>query len=395
MDPLEFRLLNALDRGKETGTGQVLTESVGLVETLERCKEVSDWSAQRAKPADGKRESARRANGERFREGIGVASCFYGVGLGAKGKHLDSSGAHVRVQADGSVLVSIGMTEIGQGAETVMTQIASEVLGCTPEAITVLPARHRSFRTAAPQWHPGLHFLSGNAVADACAKIVEQLMAVAAELLQTDSKSVRVSMGYFSTDDPHEVRVGFEEVAYQTARRGLPLRADGWYQPPDTTFDENGLGDAYYVYAYATQIAKVRVNLETGQVRIERIIAAHDVGKAINPDTTRGQIQGGVLTGAGLALYENFKATRGNVETRDFSTYIIPTSMDSFEITPVIVEDPWSDGPFGAKGFAETPTIPTAGAIANAIKHATGVRMTSLPMTPEKVYRTLRDEGSD
>jgi CO/xanthine dehydrogenase Mo-binding subunit len=320
-----------------------------------------------------------------------VASCFYGVGLGAKGKHLDSSGAQVTVTKDGSVQVSIGMTEMGQGAETVMTQIASEALGCKPEAIAVMPAETSVVPDSGPTVASRTTLLSGNAVSDACSRIAEVMLPIAADLLGTDERYVRASDGYFATDDPHEVRVLFQDVAREVSRRGLSLTADGWYQPPDTSFDENGQGDAYYVYSFATQIAKVSVDTDTGRVRILKLVAAHDVGKAINPATTKGQIEGGVMIGAGLALYEDFRLADGAVETCDFATYIIPTSMDSFEIVPVVVEHPWPEGPYGAKGFAETPSIPTAAALANAIEHATGVRMTSLPMTPEKVYRAFKD----
>jgi CO/xanthine dehydrogenase Mo-binding subunit len=361
----------------------VLIESVGLKETMERSRESSDWDKERAKT---RTES-------RFREGIGAASCFYGVGLGAKGKHLDSSGARVDVRRDGSVSVSIGMTEMGQGSETVMTQIASETLGCKPEAVIVAPAETSVVPDSGPTVASRTTLLSGNAVYDACSKIAKELRSVAADLLGTKPRYVRSSSGYFVTEDPHEIRIAFQKVVEEAAKRSASLTADGWYQPPDTSFDDNGQGDAYYVYSYATQIAKVEVDVETGRVRILKLVAAHDVGKAVNPLTTRGQIEGGVMTGAGLALYEDFKLSKGTVETCDFATYIIPTAMDSFEIVPIIVEDPWPDGPFGAKGFAETPTIPTAAAIANAIKDAIGIRMTSLPMTPEKVYRALKNQG--
>jgi CO/xanthine dehydrogenase Mo-binding subunit len=185
--------------------------------------------------------------------------------------------------------------------------------------------------------------------------------------------------------------VTFAELAEQCWVKNISTAADGWYAAPESTFDENGQGDAYAVYSYATHVAEVEVDTETGQVSVVRVTAVHDVGRVMNPVTLEGQIEGGVLQGVGMALYEQMKTDGGAVVTPDFSTYIIPTAMDTPEIRTAFVEDPYSKGPFGAKGIGETPAMPGAVAVANAVLNALGVRFHELPLTPERVRRALSE----
>ena len=184
----------------------------------------------------------------------------------------------------------------------------------------------------------------------------------------------------------------FGEVAAECWRRNVNTAADGWYAAPETTFDANGQGDAYAVYSYATHVAEVEVDTETGAVAVVKMTAAHDVGRVLNPVTLVGQVHGGVLQCIGMALYEKMKTECGAITTPDFSTYIIPTAADVPEIYALFVEEPYSRGPFGAKGIGETPAMPGAAAIANAVASVVGVRFEELPITPEAVRRAVTDE---
>jgi CO/xanthine dehydrogenase Mo-binding subunit len=175
--------------------------------------------------------------------------------------------------------------------------------------------------------------------------------------------------------------------------RNVSTAADGWYAAPVSTFDEDGQGDAYAVYSFATHVAEVEVDTETGEVTVVRITAVHDVGKVLNPVTLEGQIEGGVLQGVGMALYEQMKSEGGAVTTPDLSTYILPTAADTPDIRAAFVEQPYSRGPFGAKGIGETPAMPGAVAIANAVSNAVGVRFYELPLTPERVRRALSERN--
>jgi CO/xanthine dehydrogenase Mo-binding subunit len=382
LDPIELRLTNCLAVGKRTATNQLLTESVGLPQTLERARETSDW--------DRKRSDFARQTG-RVRRGIGVASIYYGVSLGAKGLALDASGAHMNVFSDGSVSISIGGTEMGQGLLTVLTQIAADSLGVRPQAIHIRPVDTSVVPDSGPSVASRTTLMTGNAVIDAATTIKRTMACIAAELLDANPDDVVFANGTVSAGDHSRT---FPDIARECWRRNAPMSADGWYSAPDATFDENGQGDAYAVYSYATHVAEVEVNTETGHVELTRVTAVHDVGKILNPVTLEGQIEGGVLQGAGFALYERMKTDRGRIVTPDLSTYIIPTSKDVPRIDSVFVEEPYSQGPFGAKGIGETPAMPGGAAIAAAVANAIGVRFYELPITAEAVMLALTRSGA-
>ncbi len=382
IDPVDIRLRNCLDVGKRTATNQLLTESIGLKETLELARELSGWNELRqvsARP-DEKRDHVLH--------GIGVGSIYYGVSLGAKGLALDGSGAHINVYRDGSIRIGVGGTEMGQGLLTVLAQIAADSLGVPVDSIHVERADTSVVPDSGPSVASRTTLMTGNAVIDAAAKLRAVMGEVAADLLGMDASEIEFAGG---TVGSVEKSVTFAELAEQCWARNVSTAADGWYAAPESTFDENGQGDAYAVYSYATHVAEVEVDTETGQVSVVRVTAVHDVGRVLNPVTLEGQIEGGVLQGIGMALYEQMKTEGGAVVTPDFSTYIIPTAMDTPEIRTAFVEHPYSKGPFGAKGIGETPAMPGAVAIANAVSNALGVRLHELPLTPERVRQAVSE----
>lgn len=381
MDPIEIRLRNCLSVGKRTATNQLLTESVGLPETLERARDASDWKAKREALAD---------DGGTVRRGIGVASIYYGVSLGAKGLALDGSGAHLNVYRDGSVRISVGGTEMGQGLLTVLSQIASDSLGVSIEDIHIGLADTSVVPDSGPSVASRTTLMTGNAIVDAAAKLKRTMAAVAADLLGVPCEAIEFARGRVGRG---ESAISFAELANQCWLRNVSTSSDGWYAAPESTFDEDGQGDAYAVYSYATHVAEVEVDTETGRVKLNRITAAHDVGRVLNPVTLEGQIQGGVLQGAGMALYERMVTDGGAIATPDFSTYILPTAMDVPDIHAIVIEDPYSRGPFGAKGIGETPAMPGGAAVANAVANAIGIRFRELPITAEAVKRALSAAG--
>jgi CO/xanthine dehydrogenase Mo-binding subunit len=407
IDPIEIRLLNGLEVGKRTATGQLLEESVGLRETLEAARDASGWRDKRgdgessdprgADTPDGERDTAHGErdgadSASRVRRGIGVACIYYGVSLGAKGLAIDASGAHLNVYRDGSVRISVGGTEMGQGLLTVLSQIASDSLGVPIERIHVGNADTSVVPDSGPSVASRTTLMTGNAVVDAATKLRETMGAIAADVLGIDPSEITFADDRVGADG---ATMSFVDLAEECWRRNVHTSADGWYAAPESTFDENGQGDAYAVYSYATHVAEVAVDTETGRVTLERVTAAHDVGRVLNPVTLEGQIEGGALQGASMALYERMKTDGGDILTPDFSTYILPTSMDVPEIRALTVEDPYSKGPFGAKGIGETPAMPGAAAVANAVTHATGVRVTELPIDPETIARAFDDPTRD
>jgi CO/xanthine dehydrogenase Mo-binding subunit len=364
-DPIDLRLQNALHVGAELPTGAPLDDSAPLRETLEGARDRCGWAEKR---------TVRARAADPRRRGLGVACVHYGVSLGAKGWHLDKSGALVQVHQDGSVAVAIGGTEIGQGAKTAMALIAAEALGCPVDKVRVADTDTALVADSGPTVASRTTVMSGNAVLAACRTIAGRLEPIRAELGRAGR--------------PAE----FPDVTRAAYARNLDLAATGWWVAPPSTFDdETGLGSAYFVYAFATHIAEVEVDTRTGEVRVLRMTCAHDIGRAINRDGVEAQVQGGVLQGVGYARYEDFRTAQGQVLTSTLTTYIVPTSADAPEVDLVLIEEPWSKGPYGAKGIGEPAIIPAAAAIANAVSDALGFPVSEIPLTPERVWRLLRE----
>jgi CO/xanthine dehydrogenase Mo-binding subunit len=358
MDPLELRLRNALSVGDETITGHRLEASVGLREVLEKVAESCDWKRRR--------EVYAKDTGP-LRRGIGLAASYYGVGLGAMGKHLNPAGASLVVAADGSVSVAVGTAENGQGMITALSQIAAEALGCPMELVRVVEADTSRVPDSGPTDSSRSTVMSGNAIRDAAAKIRTAMAPV----------------------------IGTAELPWRDAvarcvQRQVGLAAHGWSVPPETRFDlSTGQGDAFIGYSFSANAVEVEVDTETGETRVLRVHSGHDVGRVINPVAAEGQIEGGVVQGLGYALLEEHVLSEGRIRNDQFSTYVVPTSLDAPEIRPILVEHPFAWGPYGAKGLGELPIVPVAPAVTAAIAHATGARLSEIPATPERVLLAL------
>jgi len=364
IDPVEIRKINALRLGDETITGHQLTSSVGFLEVLGKVSEASDWTRKRNVFSQDKGP---------IRRGIGMAACYYGVGLGAMGKHLNPAGANLVVSGDGSVTVAVGTTEIGQGMVTVLSQIAAEALGCPVEMVRVVEADTSRVPDSGPTVASRTTLMSGNAIRDAAAKIRTAMEPVIAD-------------GDFS----------WKEAVSLCVQKQVGLAAHGWAVPPETTFDlTTGQGEAYVCYSFSANVVELEVDTETGETRVLRVHSGHDVGRVVNPTTGEGQVEGGVVQGLGYALVEEHKLKDGRILNDQFSTYIIPTTLDTPEIRTSFVEHAYPWGPFGAKGLGETPIIAVAPAVTNAIQHACGIRLYEIPATPERVWTALRSrQGS-
>jgi CO/xanthine dehydrogenase Mo-binding subunit/aerobic-type carbon monoxide dehydrogenase small subunit (CoxS/CutS family) len=398
LDPAELRRRNLLRPGDATVTGQVLRDSVGSVEVLDRALQAAEWGskpslAPRAEDLrntlpgtqDGPDAGARRA-------GRGLAVVYYGSGLGAGGKRLDRADAFVQLHEDASVSVAVGTTEMGQGMLTVLAQIAAEDLGVLPTDVRLLPTDTSRVPDSGPTVASRATTVSGNAIRHACAPLREMLLRVAADKLGAQPADVLLAGG-FAAAGGRKLTLG--EVVAECATRRLPLAHMGHHTGPDNTWDPvTGQGDAYEVYAFAAVVADVDVDTATGQVDVKRIVAAHDVGRAISPSGVEAQIEGGSLQGVGYAICEEVLAPHGIVLNPNLGTYIIPTALDAPRLVPLVVEAAYPGGPFGAKGFAEQPLMGVAPAVINAITDAIGVRPMELPATPERVLALLRQQAA-
>ncbi len=373
MEPLELRLKNALKPGSSTSTYQKLSSSCGLVETMKKATNSIGW------------KNRKRVTVGVLRRGFGMASGFYGVCLGAAGKFLAKAGAHVQIQQDGSIIIAIGNTDMGQGARTILSQIAAEGIGAPYEMADIVEVDTSRVPDSGPTVASRTTVMSGNAILNATKHIRQKIDKVVCEILgEKSSAKVTTKCGYYHMGDK---KISYFDAINECYKRRENLTYDGWWKEEGTTFDnDTGLGDAYIVYTFSTVAAEVEVNIETGQVNILKIASAHDIGRAINPQLAEGQIQGGALQGIGYGIFENLILKDGKILNPNFSGYLIPTSMDIPEfIKPIIVEKKFTDGPFGAKGLGEPPLICVAPAIINAIYNATGVRIRALPAIPERI----------
>ena len=285
--------------------------------------------------------------------------------------------------------VAYGLVEMGQGAETTVTQMTAEALGVSPNRITVLPTNSAQVPDSGPAVASRNVVMTGNAIRNASQKLIPVLKKAAAELMECDASGIIIEDDKV-TDNQSGTAIAFHELCDFMSKSNVSMEFTGWWHTPKLEYDaETGLGEAYFAYSFATHIAKVRVDTLTGQVFVDKIFAAHDVGKAINPAGIEGQVEGGAVQGIGWATTEDFKMDHGVVTTPNLSTYLLPTALDSAEVETIIVEKPEPEGPWGAKGIGEPSIIPTAGAIANAVSSALGIQMNEIPLTPEKVLTHL------
>jgi CO/xanthine dehydrogenase Mo-binding subunit len=371
IDPLEFRHRNAIRAGQATATGQVLEASAGLARCLEELR--PHWTRARA-AAEAFNAGA---NGIR-RRGVGIGCMWYGCG---NTSIPNPSTMHVGIARDGTVTLYSGAQDIGQGTNTTMVQCAADALGIEMAKIRLVWGDTDLTADAGKSSASRQAYISGNAAKRAGEDLRAQILRRANV---GPNAAIEFGRGRLAVRDGEAVRV-VDLTDLPPARNGDVLVGEGTFDPPTQPLDANGQGKPYGTYAFAAQMAEVEVDVELGTVRVLRIVAAHDVGKSINPIQVEGQIHGGVAQGLGLALMEEFVPGR----TENLHDYLIPTIGDVPEIDCILVEDPEPTGPWGAKGIGEPALIPTAPAIFGAIHHATGVRITRAPATPDRVRAAI------
>lgn len=372
IDPIEIRLRNALQVGYETATGQPLMASVGIGETLKKIRIFTEEAR------GGRKDESREP---KIKRGIGVSSMWYGIGYTGI---ANPSTAQIEIHPEGEIRLFTGVADIGQGSNTIALQIASETLGLPPDEIQLIHADTGFTTDAGPTAASRQTYISGNAILRASKDLERKMIKEASRLFGIGENDLFLEEGKIKSRRAPRISIPIKEIA---KRCGTVIRGEGTFDPETTPLDpETGKGVPYATYAFATHVAEVEVDMETGKVKVNRVIACHDVGKAINPKNVIGQIIGGVAMGTGFALMEEFIPGK----TTSFVNYLIPTSKDVPEVIPIIVEDKEPTGPFGAKGVGECALIATAPAIINGIADAIGKRIYRLPASLERVLEAIQ-----
>jgi CO/xanthine dehydrogenase Mo-binding subunit len=385
MDPYALRMKNAFQLGSATATGQVLDQSIGLRETMEETRKAFQWDEVR-KPTPTSTEVAQDGNDKR--RGVGMAIGWYRTSIGTA---ADGTGANLHLLEDGSIIVYQGLVEMGQGMHTGIAQIVAEAIGVEAEDVRVVAPDTDSAPEAGPTVGSRSLTLMGNAILLAARQIKEPLMLSASELLNVPAEQLEAKHRFIYDRNNPAARIELKDAARRSMGLGRRMMGQGWYTPPMATLDaKTGQGSPYFVYTYATQMVQVLVDIKTGEVEVEKIVAAFDIGKAINPMLLKGQIDGGIAMGIGYALTEKVIIDKGYIKNLGLKDYIIPTSLDVPEITSQLIEKYNMHGPFGAKGIGEMPNIPTPAAINNAVANATGVRMFDVPIDSESVWKAIQ-----
>ncbi|MGA8021928.1 MAG: xanthine dehydrogenase family protein molybdopterin-binding subunit [Candidatus Acidiferrales bacterium] len=371
--PDELRRRNFISRGDTLAVSQVVKEKVDMGALLDRAFAFSDYHAKHKRFVE---ENA-RAN-TTIKKGIGFASFLHGAGFTGSGEEYLASEVAMEALRDGTVRVLAGSTEMGQGTNTIFSQIAADALGLDCDQIKIM------------QPDTALVPNSGPTVASRTAMIVGKLVESAALAL----KKTLLDSGALQPGDGGHAGHSAADFAQACAKyidAHGPLRSFIKYEHPHDLHwdDENYRGDAYGAYAWAVYVAEVSVDTRTAEVRVEGFVAVQEVGKVINPVLAAGQIEGGVAQGIGFALYENVVWQEGRMVNAQMTNYVMPTSMDLPPIRVYFEEIPYERGPAGAKGIGELPLDGTAPAIANAVAHATGVDIRKIPITPETLLELL------
>ena len=361
VNPYDLRKINILRKGDRTTTGQLLSESTGLEKVLDAVEKVADF---RKKYESYKNK---KTYGKPLK-GIGISSFFHGIGFTGTGEEIIKATAAVEYSVKDGAVIKISTVEMGQGMSTVIRQIGADSLQLPISEIHISAPDTSRVPNSGPTVASRTTTIVGGLIYQCCMELREK---VNAKDFSRDFSSLA------------KENLGKEEVISSTKSYKIPKDVH-WD-------DDNFIGSAYPTYSWAAAVVEVEVDPITFEITVEKITAAHDIGKAINPVLVEGQIEGGSLQGLGYASMEVMTITNGKINNPNLTDYIIPTSLDVPEIDSIIIEESYSRGPFGAKGVGEQPLVGIPAAYVGAVENALGVEFYKIPLTPEKIYHKLKN----
>ncbi|MBL7161038.1 MAG: xanthine dehydrogenase family protein molybdopterin-binding subunit [Anaerolineales bacterium] len=375
MHPLALRRKNMLRPGDKMFTGVVVNDTANsLPICLDQAEAIIKRFSQ-IEPAPGKTV------------GVGMALAAQSMGLGAKVP--DDSTHRLEWSPDGDVYVHLGSPDMGQGLAMAAEQVTAEALGLPYEVVKTIPLDTLTSPNGNVTCASRMTYMVGNALIDAADRLIQQLLDEAARMMNFPREQLSYQVGRVVCPDGQKVDAA--EIASRVADDGRTLQCESTFSfpyPEETTPQHLPIGMPHVIFCFGAQIVRVEVDPEIGNVDVTHLVAIHDVGRVISKPAVEGQIEGAVATGLGYALYEEMPLKEHQQWVDSFTEYLIPTTKDvplNYEI--IILEVPEASGPYGAKGIGEIPLVPTAPAVANAVYDAVGVRVKSLPLTPEKLIK--------
>ncbi len=379
LSALEIRSRNFLRKGDRLPTGEHLETHVALPRV-----------AQEALDALGARSQPSSPSG---RVGWGFACNIQPYGRTVWFR--DRADAWIGFEADGSLVIRTGVTDLGGGQAASLAQITSEILGVSVDRIAVHIGDSALTPLAGGTFATRQLYMSGNAVLKTAQDLRELMVPIAASLLEAAEADVQFTDNHVGVAGSPETRLALARVVTECARRGVPTsQLSAFHGRQAAPLDlETGQGKTFPDYTFGCHAAEVEVDVETGTVRLLKHVACHDVGRAINPQSVEGQMQGGAVMGVGQALLEDVVVDEGTNLSTLFANYLVPTALDVPDVRAVVVESGEGLGPFGARGIGEPPNGPPPAAVASAIQNAVGVRLLELPMTPERIFEALSGRG--
>jgi aldehyde oxidoreductase len=373
IDRLEFRILNALDGRTPTVTGQILGEGVGIRACLEALRPA--WKIARMAA------SSFNSHNVGLRRGVGAAGMWYGCGSTSL---PNPSTVRVGLKRDGRIALHQGAVDIGQGSNTIVTQICADAVGASIELFDLISGDTAVTPDCGKTSASRQTFVTGNAAQMAGLQLRSKILALAKAC---EGATIDFKDAVIVTEKGKSVALPI--LALPLDEYGYVVTAEATFDPPTQALDENGQGTPYAVFGFGAHLAEIEVDTELGTVRVLKITASHDVGRAINPTLIEGQIEGGVAQGLGMALMEEFFPGKGE----NLHDYLIPSAGDIPPVESILIEEPSPIGPYGAKGIGEQAVIPTAPAILNALHDAIGIRIRKIPATPDRVRAAILAAG--
>ncbi len=392
MDALELRKRNMLKLGDTTVTGQTLKYSVGSEEVLQAAVETSNFLAKHESYNQQPTSDLGLKTSDK-KKGIGLSFFFHGAGFTGSGEMIMKAMAGVELLPNGRVRILTGSTEIGQGTNTIFPQIIAEELGLSLEDVEMEETNTAKVPDSGPTVASRTCMVVGRVIQQAAKDLREQLEEFVAGQLRQQPIELR-NKEFFSNDN----RVmSFAEAAQMYVQKNGALQVFRRYEcPPGHQWDDKHyVGDAYPVYGWGCDVVEVEVDTTTFEIFIKKVVAAADVGKAINPVLTKGQIEGGTLQALGYGMMEEVIMKNGKMANDRLTNYMLPTCMDAPEMDVILIEKPYPHGPFGAKGVGELPMDGGAPALAAAICNALDIEIRELPFTPERILKAIESKGVD